>query len=769
MGVPSSGGNPGPVPQVPQGGEIDQPLGTTQGQPDPSGATAADPINLSGEYGPGKYIKFVVPDFTNVGTSTIAGVPGPTPLTSYLRLGAVEDVNLAGVNKTSKSTVGLIDAPGTGTLLTADPNAPVNPQDAQALPTSLIHDPKNPTGPTIANTPSVLGPSAPDPTGEDLASLVQGFADDSRPRGRFSGTPGGQPYDPGTTAVGPMDGYPQVVRPHSTGQVNGAVGHGTPDWLSKDEVDPITGKPKPKSKLGPVDPNDYRTKESSILHTKGGWRDHTDGNRITTTRGDKVEVIRGNYKLIVLGRQDQTGIKPKLAGMDISGGQTDAGPTDLSADSSTDQDPSSTAFSNLFEWRQCWSPADLADMRPDSAWWPIEGGVSADGSYGAPDKLYRSISTTKKGTAPKVQSKYQLAIAGSPADGYPPIAAQTPDGKTFAQPITGGVSINETWSYQTYNYTGVAYYPAKASPAFLKNPDLPGVDHDPTNPSDPWYVQPNVVIFPVGKTVNKSYLWLQSTETFVNKTVAITAGPRTDAQPLTATPPQPLLYERDLLDPDDKLLQFPSPDQLNAWILDIDQELVIGDYPKIAQTWTQTHVENQATIVRAGTTLSDTLVSSQNTKLRAGNTTTNTRVALLQHTKLNAGSIFTETTVGDQHTTLNADSTLTETTARSTSAVTTVGTASTVTAAMGTSAVTVVGMTQAVTIAGVTASLKAALMDMQITMAALSLSVTLGQKVTATVPKDMNMAMLKTLLEGGSVQVKVGGVDTKLALAHVKM
>ncbi len=43
------------------------------------------------------------------------------------------------------------------------------------------------------------------------------------------------------------------------------------------------------------------------LKTKGGWRDHSDGNRISTTYGDKVEVIRGNYKLVVMGRQDDPG------------------------------------------------------------------------------------------------------------------------------------------------------------------------------------------------------------------------------------------------------------------------------------------------------------------------------------------------------------------------------------------------------------------------------------------------------------------------------
>lgn len=49
---------------------------------------------------------------------------------------------------------------------------------------------------------------------------------------------------------------------------------------------------------------EQRHRESSRLYSRGGWRDHSDGNRITTTYGDKVEVIRGNYKLVVMGRQD---------------------------------------------------------------------------------------------------------------------------------------------------------------------------------------------------------------------------------------------------------------------------------------------------------------------------------------------------------------------------------------------------------------------------------------------------------------------------------
>ena len=50
-----------------------------------------------------------------------------------------------------------------------------------------------------------------------------------------------------------------------------------------------------------------RQEESSRLYSRGGWRDHSDGNRISTTYGDKVEVVRGNYKMIVMGRQDDEG------------------------------------------------------------------------------------------------------------------------------------------------------------------------------------------------------------------------------------------------------------------------------------------------------------------------------------------------------------------------------------------------------------------------------------------------------------------------------
>jgi hypothetical protein len=40
----------------------------------------------------------------------------------------------------------------------------------------------------------------------------------------------------------------------------------------------------------------------AALLAGAAWRDHCDGNRVTTTSGDKVEIVGGNYHLLVLGR-----------------------------------------------------------------------------------------------------------------------------------------------------------------------------------------------------------------------------------------------------------------------------------------------------------------------------------------------------------------------------------------------------------------------------------------------------------------------------------
>lgn len=99
--------------------------------------------------------------------------------------------------------------------------------------------------------PSIAAnPGAPKASGEDLAALVTSFIDDTRKR----------------------DGCPDFV------------------------------------------PEAERQAETAKLHSKGGWRDHSDGNRVSTTRGDKVEIIKGNYRMLVLGRQNDR------AGWDVSGG-----------------------------------------------------------------------------------------------------------------------------------------------------------------------------------------------------------------------------------------------------------------------------------------------------------------------------------------------------------------------------------------------------------------------------------------------------------------
>jgi hypothetical protein len=70
-------------------------------------------------------------------------------------------------------------------------------------------------------------------------------------------------------------------------------------------------------------PADRQTETAKLL-TKGGWWDHADGNRISTTGGDKVEVIQGNYKMVILSRPGPTldpgTLAQKAFVTDVSGG-----------------------------------------------------------------------------------------------------------------------------------------------------------------------------------------------------------------------------------------------------------------------------------------------------------------------------------------------------------------------------------------------------------------------------------------------------------------
>lgn len=42
--------------------------------------------------------------------------------------------------------------------------------------------------------------------------------------------------------------------------------------------------------------------DGDAIDPRGGYRDHTDGNRIVTVRGDRVDVVVGNFKRVVFGR-----------------------------------------------------------------------------------------------------------------------------------------------------------------------------------------------------------------------------------------------------------------------------------------------------------------------------------------------------------------------------------------------------------------------------------------------------------------------------------
>jgi hypothetical protein len=145
--------------------------------------------------------------------------------------------------------------------------------------------------------------------GDDLALLAIGpggvvFADDNRVREPTSDSPPAPDVSPAPDAR-PI---PVQLRP------------GTP---APPDAPPERG-------LGgdQLDTRAKRRAESQMLLTRGGWRDHTDGNRVTTTRGDKIEVIQGNYKLLVLGRQDPRQ-RGEVSGVDMSGGLVDSDSGDL--------------------------------------------------------------------------------------------------------------------------------------------------------------------------------------------------------------------------------------------------------------------------------------------------------------------------------------------------------------------------------------------------------------------------------------------------------
>jgi hypothetical protein len=155
-----------------------------------------------------------------------------------------------------------------------------------------------------------------------------------------------------------------------------------------------------------------RQAESAKLHTKGGWRDHTEGNRITTTRGDKVEVIQGNYTLLICGRNDDEAI------WDVSGGHVF-------------QNDITFGGGTKFEWSE-----DYA-----GCWKVTETTIKGD------------VDTTYLGdTIDKYYGKRQESITGSETPGA--VSDGVPD---EGVPYTYNPAIvDRTWAQSITSYTGSA-------------------------------------------------------------------------------------------------------------------------------------------------------------------------------------------------------------------------------------------------------------------------------------------------------------------------
>lgn len=125
------------------------------------------------------------------------------------------------------------------------------------------------------NSSTGISPSSngsPDNSGDDLLGYFAGFVDDTRRRA--DGADCGDDESAASIATPPNE---EIARSLSAGP------------YSDDGVTTSSNK-------------GFNEVVSTTIPEYMGWRDHTDGHRITTTRGDKIEVIGGNWKLVSLGR-----------------------------------------------------------------------------------------------------------------------------------------------------------------------------------------------------------------------------------------------------------------------------------------------------------------------------------------------------------------------------------------------------------------------------------------------------------------------------------
>jgi hypothetical protein len=187
---------------------------------------------------------------------------------------------------------------------------------------------------------------------------------------------------------------------------------------------------------------------TALIPNYAGWRDHTDGHRITTTRGDKIEVVGGNYKLVSLGRgQGESAIE-------MSGGILDAW-------------MEAPGNQTSVTWRECPTEETGSNQSKKSGWKVVEQtvkgheverfhGTQREEFYG--DRLI-SVTGAPSGITP---ATIPVNATGPANDGE--AAKYVNDGSTAAiGKVLGSVT---TQAYPTrWDYSG-------GSPGTLQQPDI---------------------------------------------------------------------------------------------------------------------------------------------------------------------------------------------------------------------------------------------------------------------------------------------------------
>jgi hypothetical protein len=266
------------------------------------------------------------------------------------------------------------------------------------------------------------------------ASYLPGFADDTRQRGQLPGAAGN--YGANTTC------------PATTNVSNVAV-----DNVAQN-----------------------RQAETLKLLSKGGWWDHSDGNRITTTSGDKIEVIGGNYKLVVLGRQavpTPPSASPAPADVDnyrkqLTALAGNAFVTDVSGGHFQEQYPSPTPCIKTIEYVQdangewtLYQDNGIGNLVTKLKGRTVDlfQGVSRETYVGSNNA--GTDSTTGIALDPQLASyTWAKSVFSQTGSEDKPIGASasssSPSSSTGPQPsgVSNGDVVSKTWANRVYSYTG---------------------------------------------------------------------------------------------------------------------------------------------------------------------------------------------------------------------------------------------------------------------------------------------------------------------------